>query len=277
MKTVLSPFLVILSISILFVSCDFVTEITEDPLPPGARKFMINEVMTLPLNHPNTHTWVEFLNNSPDTVSLTDVALLRGWTLSFSTARLYHAPVIGLDSVGNPLVQTFRDSIVSFATERYDVPFGEGLFVVPGEEAAVVRIPPGGLFTIVNDEDRMKTFTEWGPGDTRYAREREFFQGAIDSVVIVSTADTGLVRTRVRFYYGEFLFHIEPGENLVLKNPAGEEVDRVQLNAFSVPAYESVARYAGGYSTGNSAQDFYVTNKPAIIPTPHWYNPRYRR
>lgn len=277
MKTVSSLFLIILCIPILLVGCDFETQITDDPLPPGARKLLINEVMTLPLTHPQTHTWVEFLNNSPDTIALTDVTTLRGWTLSFTTARIYHASTIGLDSAGNPVTQTFRDSIADISEERFDVAFGEGLFVVPGEEAAVVRIPPGGLFTIVNDEDRMRTFTEWGPGDTRYQRERQFFQGAIDSVIIIGTADTGLVRTRLRFYYGEFLFHIAPGEDLVLKNTAGEEVDRLQLGAFSVPSYESVARYAGGYSSGNMTQDFYVTNRPASIPTPHWYNPRYKR
>ncbi len=76
-------------------SCEIVTE--EQGLPDirPANTVVINEVFTLPANHPNFHSWIEFFNPTADTVDLTN------WTLTLETARLSSVITVDLDSLGN--------------------------------------------------------------------------------------------------------------------------------------------------------------------------------
>ena len=39
----------------------------------------------------------------------------------------------------------------------------------------------------------------------------------------------------------------------------------------TVPEFQSIARYGGGYFTGNTANDFYIT-RPGLVPIPQWYS-----
>jgi hypothetical protein len=88
-----------------------------------------------------------------------------------------------------------------------------------------------------------------------------------------------------------YVFYIFPSEELLLKDPSGNVVDVVRIGNYTptgvdpypnnvslpmAPQYESYARYAGGYFTGNSANDFYITGQN-LRPLPHYYNVAYKR
>lgn len=92
-------------------------------------------------------------------------------------------------------------------------------------------------------------------------------------------------------------FHIQPRGQIVLKDPAGTIVDVVRMgdsvytnvmgdssrpllsianrSIGNAPEFESIARFAEGYFTANTANDFYITRIPPLTtaPTPHGPNP----
>jgi len=264
----------------LFVSgCEIATE--EQGLPDirPASTVVINEVFTLPLDHPNFHTWIEFYNPTADTVDLTN------WTLTLETARLTDIVTVDLDSLGNFLRFSFTTEFYGFG--EFDVPFAEGVFDVPGQDEDTVLVPPNGLFTIVSDEDRMLIYTNWGTGPSALRRDRGAFQGPIESVDTVFFSDT-LVTLAVSS--SSYFFYFDRKQQLVLKNASGDVVDVVRIGDYVyqgtgedpragnhswgvIPELETIQRWAFGYYTGNTANDFYQTDA-AVRPIPHEYNQR---
>ncbi|MCZ6775419.1 MAG: hypothetical protein O7D34_03045 [Ignavibacteria bacterium] len=136
-------------------------------------------------------------------------------------------------------------------------------------------------------EDKLLVHTNWGPGDSRFRREREFFQGPVSSFDTVAVSDTLIT---IRISSKGYIFSIQPSDQLMLKDPSGKIVDVVRMgdslytdpgldpllgpgnqSIGAVPTFESIARYAGGYFSGNTANDFYITG-PGVIPIPHWYS-----
>ena len=264
-------------------SCEIVTEDQVLPDIRPANTVVINEVFTLPLENPNFHSWIEFYNPTEDTVDLTN------WTLSLETARLSNIITVDLDTLGNFLSFNFVTQFDSFGV--FDVPFAEGLFDIPGQEEDTVRILPNGLFTIVSSEHRMLIYTDWGPGDSGFRREREAFQGPIESVDTVLVIPDSLIRLAV--FSKSYVFYFDRKQQLELKNASGEVVDVVRIGNYVyegpvpdprsgnhsltvIPEYETIQRYRFGYSTGNTANDFYQTD-PTVRPIPHWYSQRAKK
>jgi hypothetical protein len=280
MKNLLSISLGFSLISLMaFSGCELETVPVNPPDLQPAGNLVINEVFTLPPTHHNTYSWIEFYNPTSDTINLTN------WTLSYNTIRLSTDVDVDLDTLGNFV--SFRFSINFDSIGVFDVPFAEGLFDVPGEEEDTVRVPPNGLFTIVNDEDRLLVHTNWGPGDSRLRRERDFFQAEISDFDTIAVSDS-LVTIRVSAK--GYSFGLQPTDQLMLKDPTGKIVDVIRMgdslytdpgsdpllgpgnqSIGTVPTFESIARYAGGYFSGNTADDFYITG-PGVIPIPHWYS-----
>ncbi len=172
----------------------------------------------------------------------------------------------------------------------FDVPFAEGVFDIPGQAEDTVRVPPNGLFTIVSNEDRMLIYTDWGPGDPALRRERAVFQGPIESVDTVSFSDTLIT---VAVFSKNYVFFFDRTQQLVLKKPNGEVADVVRIGDYSysgsdsdslagnkswpvIPEGETIQRYAYGYYTGNTANDFYQTDVD-VRPIPHWYSQRAKK
>lgn len=267
----------VITLGMLLSACALETEPPTPPDPKPASNLVINEVFTLPISHPAAYSWIEFYNPTADTINLTN------WSLSYTTFRVNTTITVSIDTTGAFQSFLFTSVIDSFG--MYDVPFGEGVFDIPGVEEDTVKLPPGELFTIVTDEDRLLDHTNWGPADERFHRERSFFQGPIDGFAVIDSTDTLITIQATAKGYG---FYLQQTDQIVLKDTAGNVVDVVRygnyvypgpgtdpyLNNHSVgiiPDFESIQRYAGAYWTGNTLNDFY-TSSSTSAPTPHWFS-----
>jgi hypothetical protein len=265
---------------ILSTGCELRTEDPDLPETNPANHLVINEVFTMPLDNPATYSWIELYNPTPDTINLT------GWTLSYATFRFRSEFTVQLDSLGN-FVRFLSQVVVVDSVGTFDVPFAEGVADIPGEEEDTVMLPPGGLFTLVSNEDRLLDHIQWGPGDERLRRERPLIQGGIESIVIISdtTQDSLITVVATLNSYGLFFY---PTAQILLKDPSGNVLDVVRFGNYvysgpgadpypenvsfgPIPEYQSIQRYAGAYMTGNTANDFYQSS-PARIATPQWYS-----
>ncbi|MGA9115992.1 MAG: hypothetical protein WB626_04390 [Bacteroidota bacterium] len=266
--------------------CDIETETPPEADFRPASTIVVNEIFTLPLNHPAFFCWMEILNPTQDTVNLT------GWTVSLETQRLAQTIDVMLDTLGRFLeLQRIIQIPDSFGT--FDVPFSGGVFGAPGDPVSQVRLPPLGLATYTSNEDRLRDHTEWGPYDENFRFTTPAFQGPLVSFDTLAVTDT-TVTLRVLSYI--YFFIIPTSGQILLKDPAGEVKDVVRYgnyvwntangadpypecrSAGIVPDFEALCRYARGYWTGprgNSAQDFFVTS-PTVRPIPHWYSQLYR-
>lgn len=322
------------------LGCEFeYTSVIAPPVPTSST-LVINEVFTLPLSNQSTFSWIEFYNPTGSTINLyhdwiltfnsNDTVLTNAprWTVSLATYgyEILDTVTIVVDSTGREIARfsSFVDGrqriLRNFGYGVFEVPFG-ALNTFPGIFGSGYRIPPGKLFTFVNNEQRLENHTRWGDGDPGLRAQVLFFS-AVDSVdtirtqYIQSTRNTDslairLFRVVFRLYSSDLFepvplftlpFFIPPKEQLVLKDPTGTIVDVVRLgdsvytnvmgdssrpllsisnrSIGNVREFSSVARYAGGYFTGNTENDFYLAPRPPQItspPTPHGYNPLPKR
>jgi hypothetical protein len=267
----------------LLAGCELETEAPQPPDQQPADHVVINEVFTLPLTNPTPYYWIEFFNPTGDTVDLTN------WTLTYSTARVRQTYTGIVDTSGG-----FTFISATFVPDSFgvfDVPFAEGIFDNPFEEEDTVRLPPGGLFTIVSDEDRLLDHINWGPGDERFRREREVFQGPLESFTVIDSTDSTML---VQATANAYVFYFQPTEQLILRDPDGNVVDVVRYgnyvysgpssndpfpgntSAGIIPEFETIQRYANAYHTNNTANDFYLSRSD-LVPTPQWYSQLYKR
>lgn len=267
-------------------SCDFETEPTKSPQFRPASTPVINEVFALPITHPSWYCWVEFLNPTRDTVNL------NGWTVSYNCLRFNQNLIVLYEIDSSSVIRTELDDFtVPDSQALYDVPFSEGN----------LKLAPNGLFTLVSSEDRLLDHTHWGPGDQRFALQVYQLFGGLPAIrgsaerIDTLFADTNRVYPdTVLTIEGSsiYAFIIPQTEQLVLKDPTGRVVDVVRYGNYQysgpapdpyagnqslgiIPEFESFARFAGGYYTGNTANDFYVSSSD-VRPIPHWYNQLYK-
>lgn len=278
-------------VSILVVSgilggCEIITEEPSGIQLRPASHVVINEVFALPASHQAPYSWIELLNPTPDTVDI------GRWSLSFTTYKLQNVGTVILDSLFQ-----FR-FFLSFETlppefGAFDIPFAQRIEFSNSGIAIqdTFKLRPQGLYTIVSSEARLRDHTEWGPGPTNSRFSMQAFT-RIDSFSI-DTTHRGNDSIIAVFYQTDFTFQFQPSDQLVLRNAAGQVVDVVRYGNYAypgpgadpypnnhslgiIPQYESLARYAGGYSTDNTAFDFFVTDV-AVRPIPHWYSQKYKQ
>jgi hypothetical protein len=268
MRTLLSLAAAI-SITVCWMGCELETKTDDPQLLSPANHLVINEVFTLqPLNL-NVYSWIEFYNPTRDTIDI------QGWSLNFSAPQTILFSLLFKDSTGAYVGQltTFQ---VDSSGVRADVPLGS-----PSGSGPILY--PNELFTIISDEERFRVFSERGPGPGPY-RYSQFLQQVGDT-----SRGPGLAPDTVRAI--GYVFYFFPSEELLLKDPSGTVVDVVRIGNYvntgpnpypnntslpMAPEYEAYARYAGGYSTGNSANDFYITGQN-LRPLPHYYNVAYKK
>lgn len=216
---------------LLFLSsCDL--QSIPNPIAEGrpADHLIINEVFTLPPSSPAPYSWIELFNP-------TDMPIygLSKYTMTFTS---HLGPVEGR--------VTFRL-----------------VFTEPATGALVDTLPAGDFLLMYTDSIRFYNHTNLGPGKGYAIQEPIFLQ--------------------LRFQYGAYVALAETDE-LVLSDTSGNPIDVVRFgnylspvapdpypgnqSAGTIPEWSSLSRYAGGYSSGNTANDFYMEAKPI----PGWYS-----
>jgi hypothetical protein len=232
--------------------CGLETEYPVGEAVRSADHLVINEVFALPRTNQNTYCWIELYN--PTAVSVD----MGKWTLAFHTRR----QVVWQDTSGT--VWGYDDS-----ENTFDVP------LIPPNTV----VAPDAFVTLVNNESRLLTYTDYGPGTGPKINRGMSFALPLDTVSVDS------IRMMV------FDFFLQPTDQIELKDSLGRVVDVVRFGnyAWSGPGadpypsnhsagpiadYQSLARYAGAYSTGNTAEDFYVTGVqiPQTRPIPHYFS-----
>jgi hypothetical protein len=227
------PLLLLLA-GLILSSCELNTIPPDQAVTRPADHLVINEVFTLPSTAVNPYSWVELYNPTGERI----VGLNR-WRLDYP---------------------------VHFASSGIDTSF-----MVSGRLVSIVsEIPdtlePGQFLVLIGDSIHFYVHTMLGPGK--------------------GTATTYIPPfgppTQGNFRAG-FPFLLSESGELVLRDTSGNTVDVVRYgnyvppspdpypgnqSAGMIPEWSSLSRYAGAYSTGNTANDFYMESKPI----PMWYS-----
>lgn len=283
LKLVRSSLVFATILSAFLMGCEITSEAPTPPDLRPASHVVINEVFTLPSTSQTPYSWIEFLNPTRDTVDIAN------WALSFSTFKQQIRTIVVVDSLFQFRLFVSQTSFLpQFGS--YDVPFAKTVSFESIGIQDTVLIPPNGLYTIVTNEQRLLDHTQWGPGPSSSRFERPLY-ATVDSAVIVQyvNADSVIVATYQTIYGAQ----LQPTDQLLLKDQNGNVVDVVRYGNYTyqgpgtdpysgnhaigaLPEFQSIARYAGGYFTGNTAVDFYVT-RDDLPPIPNWYSQAYRR
>lgn len=264
-KTLLSAFLLVFVG--FFSGCELVTEDPAFPVLRPAGTVVINEVFTLPETHQRTFSWVEFYNPTHQTINT------RGWTFTFTTTGLL--TTFAIDTSGIPNPTSFR---------QYPLPLGS--YEIPFPEFA---LKPGEFITATNNEDRLLTYTDYGPG------EGLKIAGGTGFVYLQDTVVTPSPTTPDTVYIYQAFFQLRTTDQLAVKDSTGAVVDVVRYGNYAhpgpgpdpypnnrsigaMPEFQSIARYGGAYFTGNTADDFYITSvgEPLTRPIPHWLSQAFK-
>jgi hypothetical protein len=252
---------------ILNSGCTLQTLESDVPIVKPANHLVINEVFTLPATHQRTYSWIELHNPTNDSIRT------LGWTLTFTTIGIVSRTAV--DSVGNP------------------IPFSPTLTFLLPEAAYEVPLPSqllrGGEFlTLVNNEERLETYTDYGLGN---GPKIEAPSLPYRAQLIISPDTT---RPDTLLVYSA-LFQLKASDQIVLKNAQGVAVDVVRYGNYvysgsgsdpypnnrsvgPIPEFQSIARF-NAYFTGNTAEDFYRTevDVPLTRPIPHWLSQAYKQ
>jgi hypothetical protein len=292
MNSALRAFLVTGVLSVLtFLGCELVTESPPPPNLHRADHLVINEVFTLPSTHPSQYTWIEFYNPTSDTVDLTS------WTITFNTERRNEFIRVALDSTLTQFKGFFTQQISAPTLGRWEVPIASQGISDEGELVLPPPLFPNELYTVVNNRARLLDHTMWGTASGFKTRSTPYLQEFPSLTVVFydSTINRDSIVLEVSFK--EYLFLVEPTEQLVLTHieidPVTQDtlkkevVDVVRFGNYVypgpgpdpfpnnhtiefIPEFESIARYAGAYFTGNTVNDFFITHA-SERPVPQAY------
>lgn len=257
---------------------------TEDPASPNVRPastLIINEVFTLPATNQRQHCWIELYNPRPDTVNLT------GWSLEFS-ARQYRFRYI-LDSTFNP--RSF--ALLSVKDSVYRTVFGVTGGQLPGGLPGI-RLNGFNFITIGSSESKIRDYTDLGPGEGPKYYASPFLGGELTGPGFVGTASIRLLPdTTYEAIIGFNEFMLKTTDQIVLRNAQDQVVDVVRYGNYTptgtdpypnnkslgmIPEFQSLARWAGAYYSGNTAADFYITGSQVAQtrPIPHWLSQAFK-
>ncbi len=253
--------------ALVLSSCELVTEDPQQPTLRPANHLVINEVFTLPPTNQRAYCWVEFYNPTNDTVNT------NGWTFSFTTTGM--VAKYALDSAGQIIPASYQ--ILRQGLGVYELPIPE------------FRLQSGQFLTVTNNEERLLTYTDYGPGQG----PKEAVGTQIRFLTITAAADSSVRDTAVDF---QVVFQFQTTDQLVIKDQNGNVVDVVRYGNYVypgpgadpfpanhsiglIPEYQSIARWNGAYSTGNTADDFYITGTQVALtrPIPHWLSQAYHK
>ncbi len=228
--------LLLVSALLLSSGCDLKTIAPEVATTQPANHLVINEVFTLPETSMNPYSWLELFNPTQNRIEG-----LNHWTLTYT----YHLKALQFDT-------TFRVTVrLRSAFFNYTIPD---------------TLEPGQFLVLIGDSIHFYNHTNLGPGKGT----------ATTFIPPFSRGDT--------VFFGEGIpFFLQEKDELVLRDTSGIAVDVVRYgnyvppapdlypgnqSAGIIPEWSSLARYAGAYASGNTANDFYIEANPI----PMWYS-----
>jgi len=186
-------------------------------------------------------------------------------------------------------VQGYRYRFPTFAPDTI-VPFK-----VP-DTSRSLRVGPNQFLTLVSNLERLRVYNTIGPGEGPEPRSTPLLP-TDNPLVRLAVLERDSARQRLdrpdtvlSYIYD---FYLSQKDQIVLKDSTGQAVDVVRYGNYvfqgpgpdpyptyqsigTVPVFESIARYAGGYDTKNTANDFYIT-RPGLRPIPHWLSQLYKK
>lgn len=222
--------------SIYLLGCDLVA-VPNKQTGTGdtADHLVINEVFTLPDSQSDAYSWVELYNPTSQRI-----AGLHSWTLTYT---------VKMKTSGG------TDSLLRFRSNLDDL-FGQ----IPD------TLNAGYFLVLAGDSVNLLDHINLGPAAGIMAQ----YYGIIDG-------SKGPVKV--------FPFFLLETDELVLRDGSGTPVDVVRYGNYMpespdpypgnhsagiIPEWYSLCRYAYAYSTGNSANDFYMEK----TPVPMWFSER---
>ncbi|HEX9656398.1 MAG TPA: hypothetical protein VGB89_05705 [Bacteroidota bacterium] len=283
MKIVVSwPISLLLVAGTLLTGCDLETIPRDPPKFSPANNMVVNEVFTLPFTSQNFHSWVEMYNPTNQTIDM------RGWTLSFGAPRFFLEQILPKDTITDSL--GFR----WFYLDPIDIGFAIDSSFTPADvplATSRTEIKAGQLFTIASDRNLLEVFTDLGPGPG-IARFEQIIEGPVDTSKVPVDSSYSNIGIPDTIRFTNYVFILSPTAQLILKDSSGNVVDVVRYGNYAwpgpgadpypnnqsmgfMPEYYSIARYAGAYWTGNTANDFYFTNS-RLRPLPHYYSQAFK-
>ena len=219
----------------IVAGCEMVTVPNPPPQPHSANRVVINKVFVLPPSQYYSYCWVEIFNATSQRIGG-----LRRWTLTYS---LKARTTGGVDT-------TFR--IVA--------PLRSPFSFIPD------TLEPNSFLVLTSDSLKLIDHTDIGSGRAKLAQFAGLFQVLPGQFTLVP-------------------FTLQETDQLYLCDTAGVPVDVVRYGNYAltptdsltgnvsagvIPEWSALARYAGAYFTGNTANDFYMEPNPV----PGWYNAR---
>ncbi len=266
--------------ALAFGSCTLVTEPVAPANLKGADHPVINEVFTLPITNLNVVSYIEILNPSNQTFDL------KGWKLRYNAPRGDVTSLLYKDTVRSATNELQIAYFAEVTTLKIDSVGTEADVPFTGVNGAILK--PNELLTIMTNRNRLEVFMDIGPGPGPTPRQTEFIQEAPETTKVAVNPNFSNLFVPDTIRSTGYAFYIHPTEQLVLKDSSGNVMDVVRMGNYTypgpgadpyagnqtigpVPVYESICRYAGGYTTGNTANDFYVTG-PGLRPIPQYYS-----
>jgi hypothetical protein len=197
-------------------------------------------------------------------------------------------------------VPTVRDVPIARLVDSIEVNIyprvGPPTFAKIADSSDDVLLAPGEFLTLVSDISRLRVYNTLGPGNGPPPDSSPFlpldgdFQASGIYAYRLSTLFRDSLNPRLQIpdtlFGAQYLFFLQSTDQIILKDSTGSAVDVVRYGNYvyagsgtdpyssnvsigTVPAFESIVRYAGGYDTDNSVNDFYIT-RPGLRPIPHW-------
>jgi len=289
-------------LTLLLSGCDLSTDVPKPNSVPTANHLLINEVFTLPASNQNKYSWIEIYNPKRDSVSFDSLLSFSIDTNGrvTSTVQFYalkvKAEVFGFNQ--NPR-SPFQLANPKGVQEAY-IPLSLTGTKIDGNDFAVfasdsiklldhTSLGPTGEYrtAILLNYDSLQPVGD--AFDSPLQSEIKAYPTFFNFNLLASSEITLVRRTQTTIsHIDSVTINIQGGAVISIVLPSvdsiishsEEVIDVVRYGNFvsvgidaypgnksagTIPEYFSIARYSGGYYTGNSKRDFYFENQPVPL------------
>ncbi len=268
---------------------------------PGS-DLVISEVFHISPEKYYTYSWIELYNPTNQNIRWYHETFLDDSTKVVERVAVSFLAKVRFYNFGNPSYVIFTDTMMTYFTNSYDqlrlFP-DTAVFQSQFSEADSV-IFPGQFVVIVNNKDAFDRHGEVGPFNPVILESKYpglSLQGTDQPAAVIYTRNPfDLSDTTYHYLAAPAFWDILDANEVSLVRVSDtvntntnvhstqhtQILDVVRFGNYrptpdifpnnnplpNVPEWYSVARYGGYFATGNSAEDFYISNKPI----PGWYS-----